>query len=273
MESCINRIALFTQQTKASVERQFLRAGIEAFRNEKKKQDQDELQSLAKKAAYIQKIAVGPSLSGKGMGNINPLADEAGINALDGMLNSIQKVNGAMIEGRVLTGEWVEGIDSMGNILMNMNSIMESFSESIAISFGQALGDAISGTGNFGASMLAAVGGFMQQLGQMMVTTAITVKAFKEILIKNPLLALAGGIALIAAGRAFANSANSAASNMGGGGGASGSGIGATRSGGAIGLNSNKSNDPLNINFVGRIKGSDLEFVLDKRNRDKGIYG
>lgn len=34
MESCINRIALFTQQTKASVERQFLRAGIEAFREE-----------------------------------------------------------------------------------------------------------------------------------------------------------------------------------------------------------------------------------------------
>ncbi len=31
MESDLNRIAIFQQQTKASIERQFLRAGIEPF--------------------------------------------------------------------------------------------------------------------------------------------------------------------------------------------------------------------------------------------------
>ena len=36
METCINRIALYTHQTKASVERQFLQEGIERFRNEHK---------------------------------------------------------------------------------------------------------------------------------------------------------------------------------------------------------------------------------------------
>ena len=243
------------------------------------KLEQIEIASTKDKTANVaatrQQIAVGKQLAGLGSTGVNPLADEAGINALDGMLNSIQKVNAAMVEGRVLTGAWVEGIDSMGNILLNTNSIMESFAETMAISFGQALGDAISGTGNFGASMLAAVGGFMQELGQMMVTTAIQVKLFKDILINNPLLALAGGIALIAAGRAFSNSANAAASNMGGGGGggASGSGIGATRSGGAIGLNSNKSNDPININFVGKIDGDTIRFLMDKNKRNKGIYG
>tara|TARA_Y100001973_G_C5071050_1_gene267605 strand:+ start:480 stop:695 length:216 start_codon:yes stop_codon:yes gene_type:complete len=34
MSASLDKIALFTQQTKASVERQFLRAGIEAFREE-----------------------------------------------------------------------------------------------------------------------------------------------------------------------------------------------------------------------------------------------
>jgi hypothetical protein len=181
--------------------------------------------------------------------------------------------NGAMIEGRVLTGEWIEGIDSMGNILLNMNSIMESFSELIAISFGEALGDAISGAGNFGASMLAAVGGFMQQLGQMMVTTAITVKAFKEILIKNPLLALAGGIALIAAGRAFSNAASGAASNMGGGGGgASGSGIGSSSMGRSVGVERSQGNE-MTVNIVGRLSGQDIIWATEKASRNRGIRG
>ena len=36
METCINRIALYTNQTKASVERQFLQEGIERFRDKHK---------------------------------------------------------------------------------------------------------------------------------------------------------------------------------------------------------------------------------------------
>lgn len=34
MESDLNRVAIYQQQTKASVEREFLRAGIEQFRSQ-----------------------------------------------------------------------------------------------------------------------------------------------------------------------------------------------------------------------------------------------
>jgi hypothetical protein len=46
--------------------------------------------------------------------------------------------------------------------------------------------------------MLGAIAGFMDMLGKALLTTAIAAEAFQKLLISNPMLAAAAGVALIA---------------------------------------------------------------------------
>jgi len=165
----------------------------------------------------------------------------------------------------------------MEQVAIDLNKVMQNFAATMAVSFGQALGDAISGTGNFGATMLASVGQFMQQLGQLMITTAIITEAFKKTLIANPIAAIAGGIALVAAGRVFANSAQGMVSNMGNNGGGSGGGgyggPGDSRGTGNVGLGFEKRNEVQRVEIFGTIRGQDLIFAQRKADRNNGIGG
>lgn len=60
-----------------------------------------------------------------------------------------------------------------------------------------AAGDKMAGQ-NFGKSMMGAIANFMQSVGAALITTAIASKAFKELILENPVAAAAAGVALVA---------------------------------------------------------------------------
>jgi hypothetical protein len=78
--------------------------------------------------------------------------------------------------------------------------------------FGTMIGDLLTGQADtfesFGKRLLTAVAGFMKSFGQALVATATASKAFKELLIKNPVLAAAAGVALIAGSAVITNMLN-----------------------------------------------------------------
>ena len=78
----------------------------------------------------------------------------------------------------------------------------------IAFSFGEALGNALSGTGsiqNIFQSIFAVVGAGLQKLGAIFIKSAVLIKKIENVIIKNPALAIAGGIALVALGSVLKN--------------------------------------------------------------------
>lgn len=83
-----------------------------------------------------------------------------------------------------------------------VNSAFNNLSVQGLESFGQALGDILSGQVNsfedFGKALLGSVAQFMRAFGSALIATATASKAFKELLIKDPVLAAAAGVALVA---------------------------------------------------------------------------
>lgn len=73
------------------------------------------------------------------------------------------------------------------------------------VGIGEAIGNAISGVGNFGDNLLQALGAFVKQFGTLIIATATASIIFQESLFDSPWVALAAGIALVAAGTAVAN--------------------------------------------------------------------
>jgi hypothetical protein len=99
----------------------------------------------------------------------------------------------------VKMAEWAakskEAVDSV-------NAAFATLQMEAAESFAQFIADIATGEQdagkNFGKNMLGAIAGFMDMLGKALVTTAIAAEAFQKLLISNPLLAAAAGVALIA---------------------------------------------------------------------------
>lgn len=83
-----------------------------------------------------------------------------------------------------------------------VNSAFNNLSVQGLESFGQAIGDILSGQVNsfedFGKALLGSVAQFMRAFGSALIATATASKAFKELLIKDPVLAAAAGVALVA---------------------------------------------------------------------------
>lgn len=90
----------------------------------------------------------------------------------------------------------------MANATDSVNNSFASLQSDAANSFAQfiaetAAGDKTAGA-NFGKNMMASIANFMQSVGAALITTAIATKAFKELILKNPVAAAAAGVALVA---------------------------------------------------------------------------
>jgi hypothetical protein len=83
-----------------------------------------------------------------------------------------------------------------------VNSSFASLQMEAADSFAQFIAATAAGDKNagkdFGKNMLGAIAGFMDSLGRAIIATAIASKAFKELILKNPVAAAVAGVALIA---------------------------------------------------------------------------
>jgi len=83
-----------------------------------------------------------------------------------------------------------------------VNNSFASLQTDAANSFAQFVADTAAGDknagANFGKSMMGAIANFMQSVGAALITTAIASKAFKELILQNPIAAAAAGVALVA---------------------------------------------------------------------------
>ena len=101
--------------------------------------------------------------------------------------------------------------DTLLKIRETFTAGFESIAEDVAILFGQTLGDALTGQasiGDFFKGIFASLGSNLEALGKFLVKTAIEIELIQKTLFTNPFLAVAGGIALIAIGRAIQNATN-----------------------------------------------------------------
>jgi hypothetical protein len=183
----------------------------------------------------------------------------------------------------VKMAEWAakskEAVDSV-------NAAFATLQMEAAESFAQFIADIATGEQdagkNFGKNMLGAIAGFMDMLGKALVTTAIAAEAFQKLLISNPLLAAAAGVALIA-GAAIVRSQLKSGPDVqafADGGIVSGPTLGLM--GEYPGASSNpeviapldklkgmlKSNDSSGFVASTSIQGRDLAIVLERYNRD-----
>jgi chromosome segregation ATPase len=91
-----------------------------------------------------------------------------------------------------------------------VNAAFATLQSEAAVSFGQFIGDLISGDQdagkNFGKNMLGAIASFMDSLGKALIATAVASEAFQKLILSDPISAAAAGIALVAGAAIVRNS-------------------------------------------------------------------
>ena len=129
----------------------------------------------------------------------------------------IQSTSKAMTEAEreIRASELRQALDAeayqerMTEAMQGVNQAFNNLTAGGLEAFGELLGDIMSGQVNsfqdFGKKLLGAVAAFMKSFGQALIATATASKAFKELLIKNPVLAAAAGVALIAGSAVITN--------------------------------------------------------------------
>jgi hypothetical protein len=176
-------------------------------------------------------------------------------------------------------------VQDFDKLMTDVSNAIATMGEDIAVAFGEAIGGAMSGQqdvlANFGDAILTALGGFMSQVGKMLIAYAISIEKLQTAF-ANPTEALIAGIALVAIGGAIKSSMKKGPSvpAFADGGIVSGPTLGLM--GEYPGASSNpeviapldklkgmlKTND--NSGFVAStsIQGRDLAIVLERYNRD-----
>jgi hypothetical protein len=172
---------------------------------------------------------------------------------------------------------------SMEGVNQAFNSLTADGLEAFGVLLGDIMTGQIGSFEDFGKKLLGAVAAFMKSFGQALIATATASKAFKELLIKNPVLAAAAGVALVAGSAVITNMLNKGpqATAFAEGGIVSGPTLGLV--GEYPGASSNpeviapldKLKGMLNTNdqsgFVASttIQGRDLAIVLERYNKDR----
>jgi len=98
----------------------------------------------------------------------------------------------------------------LNNQLQRLNSTLKNGLENLTITFAEGIGNLITGDEDiegFGKNILASIGGFLKQMGSALIVYAGLMEAFKATF-TNPLIAIAVGIATIAAGQVLMNLAS-----------------------------------------------------------------
>jgi len=98
--------------------------------------------------------------------------------------------------------------ESVKGLLKDLNNVLKNAAVTIGVSFGEALGNAISGQSNIGdffVGIFNTIGSAMVEFGKVMIGFAIAVDTIKKFVLANPFLAVAAAVGLIAIGTAIRN--------------------------------------------------------------------
>jgi hypothetical protein len=231
------------------------------------------------KATEIETVASGPR---QGIKTIDPAPID--IKAPQKLEHTFVKIDYAMQNQIAKQEEYEERFaKSMEGVNQAFNSLTADGLEAFGVLLGDIMTGQIGSFQDFGKKLLGAVAAFMKSFGQALIATATASKAFKELLIKNPVLAAAAGVALIAGSAVITNMLNKGpqATAFAEGGIVSGPTLGLV--GEYPGASSNpeviapldKLKGMLNTNeqsgFVASttIQGRDLAIVLERYNKDR----
>jgi hypothetical protein len=231
------------------------------------------------KATEIETVASGPR---QGIKTIDPAPID--IKAPQKLEHTFTKIDYAMQNQIAKQEEYEERFaKSMEGVNQAFNNLTADGLEAFGVLLGDIMTGQIGSFQDFGKKLLGAVAAFMKSFGQALIATATASKAFKELLIKNPVLAAAAGVALIAGSAVITNMLNKGpqATAFAEGGIVSGPTLGLV--GEYPGASSNpeviapldKLKGMLNTNeqsgFVASttIQGRDLAIVLERYNKDR----
>jgi ethanolamine utilization microcompartment shell protein EutS len=138
-------------------------------------------------------------------------------------------------------------------------------------SIGEAIGTALSGSENFGRSLLKVLGGLLTQLGQMLISVGVGLLALKKSMATlNPALVIGAGVALVALGAYVSSSIKSMGTNP------SGTSGGGTASRSSDAITGSLTAREFEITLAGefRIQGPDLVYILNRQAQlDKRTKG
>jgi hypothetical protein len=230
------------------------------------------------KATEIETVASGPR---QGIKTIDPAPID--IKAPQKLEHTFTQIDYAMQNQIAKQEEYEERFaKSMEGVNQAFNSLTADGLEAFGVLLGDIMTGQIGSFQDFGKKLLGAVAAFMKSFGQALIATATASKAFKELLIKNPVLAAAAGVALVAGSAVITNMLNKGpqATAFAEGGIVSGPTLGLV--GEYPGASSNpeviapldKLKNMLNTNeqsgFVASttIQGRDLAIVLERYNKD-----
>ena len=230
------------------------------------------------KATEIETVASGPR---QGIKTIDPAPID--IKAPQKLEHTFTQIDYAMQNQIAKQEEYEERFaKSMEGVNQAFNSLTAQGLEDFGVLLGDIMTGQIGSFQDFGKKLLGAVAAFMKSFGQALIATATASKAFKELLIKNPVLAAAAGVALVAGSAVITNMLNKGpqATAFADGGIVSGPTLGLV--GEYPGASSNpeviapldKLKGMLNTNeqsgFVASttIQGRDLAIVLERYNKD-----
>lgn len=146
------------------------------------------------KAKEIETVASGPR---QGIKTIDPAPID--IKAPQKLEHTFTQIDYAMQNQIAKQEEYEERFaKSMEGVNQAFNSLTADGLEAFGVLLGDIMTGQIGSFQDFGKKLLGAVAAFMKSFGQALIATATASKAFKELLIKNPVLAAAAGVALIA---------------------------------------------------------------------------
>lgn len=186
------------------------------------------------------------------------------LQGIDDFIAEIREKYANLIDQQTMD-RMVSRFEMTEQLISDLNMTMIGGISDMVTDISAALGEAFAGGewDNFGQAILQAIGGFMQQLGALLIAYAIAMALFDASTKAGPMgwpLALAAGIALVAAGAAISSLMSGGAG--GGGGGASGYSPSASTASTAISGN---------VNFV--LEGDKLVGAINNNNSRKRITG
>lgn len=128
----------------------------------------------------------------------------------EGLAESYDRINQTMTAGQLVA------LDAARNFNAGLSDILIGGLNDIAVGVGEAIGNIIAGTAglnDIGAALLGPIGDVAIQLGKLAIGVGIGIKGIQAALKSlNPVVAIAGGIALVALGTAVKGAAKSIAS-------------------------------------------------------------
>ena len=178
------------------------------------KQDLDEQVSAeelaAVRIAYLKSTGVTEKIQNnerQGLKIIDPAPID--IKAPQKLEHTFTKIDYAMQNQLAKQEEYEEGFKkSMEGVNQAFNSLTADGLEAFGVLLGDIMTGQVGSFQDFGKKLLTAIAGFMKSFGQALIATATASKAFKELLISNPVLAAAAGVALVAGSAVITNMLN-----------------------------------------------------------------